>query len=299
LVLGFTVLVIAGGSVVRATGSGAGCGDTWPVCDGRLFPVDPAIETGIEFTHRLMSGLAILGVACLALWALAVFSRGHPVRRTAALALVFLILEALIGAVLVLYGWVDTDASLGRLVVVPLHLVNTFLLLGALALTAWWGSGRPLPAGERGSSIPIAVGLGALLAVGASGALNALADTLFPASSVAEGVRAEFGEAAPVLLRLRVIHPLIAIGLGLLVAWIASRLVIGRAGTASRLARLVLGLVLLQMVVGLVNVVLLTPLEVQVIHLLIADLLWITFVLLGAAVAAGERTPVANGEAVA
>lgn len=292
-VLAFNVGVVLGGAVVRATGSGDGCGASWPRCAGQIIPTNAGVETIIEFTHRATSGLAILGLVALVVVAFRAFPRGDLVRLLVLVALGFMVVEALLGASLVLFGWVDQDQSLGRLVVVPLHLTNTFLLLGSLALTAWWGSGNPPP--EKGRTRRelgwLVAGAALIVAVGASGALNALADTLYPAESLSEGVRAEFGSDSSLLLRVRVIHPLLAITAGLSVSFLATSLARGSSERTQRLAWIVGGLVFLQFFVGVANLALLTPLETQVLHLAMADALWITFVVFAASLR-GEKVAV-------
>src|ERR1017187_2983546 len=76
-VLAYNMLVVLWGAFVRATGSGAGCGNRWPLCNGVIVPHAPRIETIIEFTHRATSGLALVSVAALCLWAFRLFPRGH------------------------------------------------------------------------------------------------------------------------------------------------------------------------------------------------------------------------------
>jgi heme A synthase len=282
-VLTFTVLVVLGGAVVRATGSGDGCGDTWPVCTDRIFPVDPEVETIIEFGHRLMSGAAIIGIVVLFFWARRLYQRGDPVRIAASAAGVLIILESLIGASLVLFGWVDTDASIGRMIVVPLHLVNTSLLTGSLSLAAWWSSGNPPP--QRPASSPEAGrllwGAAALLVVATIGALNALADTLYPSDDFLSGVRDEFSTGAPLAVQTRVVHPVVAILVGLFIAYLVMNAP-ARSGTTGRLARLVAGLIVVQFAIGILNVLLATPLETQVVHLAMANAIWISYVLFSA-----------------
>src|ERR671937_2450642 len=135
-VLIYNVAVIAWGALVRATGSGAGCGQHWPMCNGQVVPISPAMETAIEFTHRATSGIALVLVAALVVCARRAFPRGHAARRAAGFSALFIVTEALLGAGLVLFGWVAKDASAGRGFAMALHLANTFLLLASLALTA-------------------------------------------------------------------------------------------------------------------------------------------------------------------
>lgn len=281
-VLAFTVLVILGGAIVRATGSGDGCGETWPVCSDRIFPVNPGVETLIEYGHRLMSGAALIGIAALFVWARRLYDRGDLVRWGATASAVLIVLESLIGASLVLFGWVDDDASIARLIIVPVHLVSTMLLLGALSLTAWWSSGNPGPRPDEhpAGTKRLAVGAAGLLAVATLGALNALADTLYPADDFLTGVRDELSSGAPFLVQARVLHPLLAILIGMGVAYLAVNM---RSGaTTRRLGRIVAGLVLVQFGIGITNVLLATPLESQVVHLAMANVIWIAYVLFSA-----------------
>jgi cytochrome c oxidase assembly protein subunit 15 len=292
-VLAYDVAVIAWGALVRATGSGAGCGNHWPTCNGEVVPRAPAIETAIEFTHRATSGVALLLVLAVVVWALRAVPRGHPARTTSVLALVFIVAEALLGAALVLFGWVVKDASPGRGWAMGFHLANTFLLLGSLALTGAWTSRQGTGAWRMpGKALSIAIGaaLGALLLTGVTGAIAALGDTLFPATTFGEGLGQDLQESAHVFLRLRVLHPfaaLFAAVLTVVAAWVAAARRERRLGRAS--AALMV-LVSLQLVAGVLNLVLLAPVWLQVVHLVLADLVWITLVVLaGWAIAPAEE----------
>jgi heme A synthase len=288
----FNVFVVLGGTIVRATGSGDGCGETWPKCGDQFIPPNATVETLIEFSHRASSFLAGLGVALVVVLALWFFKRGNLIRKAAVVSGAFLVLEALLGAALVIFGWVDADLSAGRLIVVPLHLINTFLLLGSLAVTAWWGSGFPQPSGQVDRSTKRLLILGGLviLVLGASGALNALADTVFPSESVVGDLSEKFGPTAPLLSNLRVIHPVVAIAGGLFVGWIGTTLSRNASDRSRRLSGVVILLIFSQFFIGIANIYLLTPLAVQVIHLMVADVLWIVYVFLGASLL-GERKP--------
>lgn len=283
-VLVFTVLVVLGGAIVRATGSGDGCGETWPVCADRIFPASPSVETMIEYGHRLMSGAAIIGIVVLFLWARRLYDRGDLVRWGATAAAVLIVVESLIGASLVLFGWVGDDASIARMIVVPLHLVNTMLLIGTLTLTAWWSSGNPGPrrAEDAAEAERLAIGAAGLLVVATVGALNALADTLYPPDDFFSGVRDELSSDAPFLVQARILHPMVAIVIGLGVAYLVLNMSGGTTHRTRRFGRVVAGLVLFQFAVGITNVLLATPLETQVVHLAIADAMWIAYVLFSA-----------------
>jgi cytochrome c oxidase assembly protein subunit 15/protoheme IX farnesyltransferase len=288
----FSVLVILGGTIVRATGSGDGCGDTWPKCGDQFIPPNATVETLIEFSHRASSFLAGLGVALVVVLALWFFEKGDITRKAAVVSGAFLVFEALLGAALVLFGWVDADVSAGRLVVVPLHLINTFLLLGSLAVTAWWGSGFPPPSGQidRSARRWLIIGAFVIIVLGATGALNALADTVFPSETVTGDLSEKFGPTAPLLSKLRIIHPVVAVAGGLLIGWIATSLVRFGSPRSRKLSLAVVLIVFSQFFIGIANIYLLTPLSVQVIHLMVADLLWITYVFMSVSLL-GERKP--------
>src|SRR5271166_3193195 len=205
--------VVLWGAFVRASGSGAGCGNHWPLCNGQVVPQAAEIQTIIEFTHRVMSGVAFFAVAGLWLWSLRIFPRRNRVRTMALASFCFLISEALLGAGLVLFDYVGANGSAGRALYLSLHLANTLLLLAALALTAWFSRE---PEGVTGQVPRIfAVALPLALLVSVSGAIAALGDTLFPASSLGEGIRQDFSGTAHFLLRLRVFHPALAVAAGI------------------------------------------------------------------------------------
>jgi heme A synthase len=287
-VLLYTVAVILWGAYVRATGSGAGCGAHWPLCNGEVVPRSAEFATLIEYSHRLTSGVALLGVVVLLVWTYRACRPGHPARLGAGLSMFFMVTEAAVGAGLVLFELVADNASMARAMFMAVHLLNTFFLLAALTLTAWWlAGGAPLVLqGRRPAVMALVVGCIALLAAGASGAVAALGDTLFPSSSLAEALAADLSASSHLLIRLRVLHPVLAVTAAFAVAVFAGRLARGRDGFAPRAARVVTVLLALQVGLGLLNVVLLAPVWLQLVHLGVADAIWIAFVLLGADVLA-------------
>jgi heme A synthase len=307
--LAYSVAVVLLGAFVRASKSGDGCGSHWPLCNGRVLPRTEHAATLIEFTHRLTSGVALLLVVALLAWALArhgasstasagareprgrlrqaLAARPWPAElRSAALAMAFMISEALVGAGLVLFGLVGDDASPARAVVLGIHLVNTFFLLAFVALTAWFASGGR-PVRLRGPDVLrplLGAALVGLLVLGVTGAMTALGDTLFPAASLREGVRRDFSSAAHFLERLRVLHPALAVALGAYLLVVAGAVLRHRSDEWSRrLARGVIALFFVQLGVGTVNLLLLAPVAMQLVHLLLADLVWLSVVLLAAA----------------
>jgi heme A synthase len=289
--LAYTVAVILWGAYVRATGSGAGCGEHWPTCNGVVVPRAPSVQTLIEFTHRLTSGVSLLLVVALAWWAWRVFPRGHRVRGAALASVVFIVMEALIGAGLVLFGLVADDASPARAVALAVHLANTFLLLACLTLTAAWADTPDTRAAGRTFTPAGVAALGACLAIGVSGAVAALGDTIFPAGSLAEGLAQDLDPTAHLFVRLRLHHPWIAVvgGLGLVV-W--AQRIRPRHDDLTGPASTVTTLVTAQLAVGATNVLLLAPVWLQLVHLLLADALWIALVLLGSRLADAQASRV-------
>ena len=283
-VLGYNIAVIMWGAYVRASGSGAGCGSHWPLCNGTVIPRSPRLETIIELTHRLTSGVALLLVVGLLVWAFRAYPRRSPVRYAAIASMLLIITEALIGAGLVLLEYVALNASIARAFWISGHLINTFLLLAALALTAWWASGIEPPRGRLKGAIPWSLGIAlvGLILLGVSGAIAALGDTLFPAGSLAEGIRQDFSSTAHLLLRLRILHPFIAavVGFGLIwTTWLVrERLTSPRV---RRLGAVLMAVVVIQLAAGVVNILLLAPIWMQLVHLLLSDVVWISFVLFG------------------
>lgn len=281
----WNVIVILWGAFVRATGSGAGCGAHWPLCNGEVVPRAPALETMVEFTHRLTSGLALVLVFALAVWVFRERRKGHPARPAAIATVVLILVEAAVGAGLVLFGLVAENDSVARALFMAGHLANTFMLLAALTLTAHWcTTDAPLRRDAlRRNGWVFGLTLVLLVIVGKSGAIAALGDTLYPAQSLLAGLAQDLSPTATVLVRLRVLHPILALAGTLAVAFTSARVLQSTdAPLAQRWAWVTAGLALVQVGVGLVNVILLAPVWMQIVHLLVADLLWIALVLLAA-----------------
>lgn len=291
-VTAYNIMVILWGAFVRASGSGAGCGSHWPLCNGEVLPKAEAVETAIEFTHRVTSGLAFLLVLGLLVWIIRRTAKGSQMRWFAWGAMIFMISESLVGAGLVLFEWVAGDTSLARVIVMGVHLTNTLLLLFTLTLTAWLASGRPALEWGRTGRVKwlLVIGFAGMLVMSAAGAVTALGDTLFPAATLAEGIEADFSPRANLLVQLRVWHPVLAVFVGFYLYSLARHL---RAATQDPLVR-VLGLVLMvlfgvQLMAGALNLVLLVPVGLQIVHLFLATLVWVSLTLLFAArLSAGE-----------
>ncbi len=285
LLLGYTLFVILFGAWVRITGSGAGCGDHWPTCHGELIPRSPRVQTIIEYTHRLTSGVLGPAVVALVVWAFYGAGRRRVVRTCASLTLLLVVVEALIGAGLVLRELVADDDSVARAIVVALHLGNTLMLTGAGALTAWFGAGRRWPGFQKPFAwrTPLLVGLAGVLLTSMTGAVTALGDTLFPVPPAVDGslfahVQGDLSAGMHFLVRLRVVHPVVAVIAAAFLLWLAGRSWVG-AGSR-RWARTLSALVWAQVLAGSLNVALRAPGWLQLSHLLLAQLVWIAAVLL-------------------
>jgi heme A synthase len=281
IVLGYTVIVIMWGAYVRATGSGAGCGEHWPTCNGEIIPRAPSLARIIEFSHRLSSGLSLLLVGGLVVWSRRVYAKGHLARRAAMWSLGFIVGEALVGAMLVLLQLVAGNDSVLRAVVIAIHLVNTFLLLfwltRVVVVANWdYGLSSEMPPAAARARFNVMLCMVSLIVTGASGAIVALGDTLFPVKSLAQGMAADFSPTAHFLIRLRVLHPVIAMvatGYILLQAFVLPR--VFSSLVSRKIGLIVAGLIVLQMCGGFLNLVLLAPVWMQLFHLMLADVTWI------------------------
>ena len=297
LVVFYNVLVILWGALVRATGSGAGCGNHWPLCNGEVIPVSPSAHTIIEFTHRMMTGGSAFFVLGLLIWTFRGTVKHQAARGFAVASGILLLNEAFLGALLVKLGYVTGNQSTGRMVMLSIHLSNTLLLIAALTLTAHFlGTGQRWAElrNRRGFGWAIA-GLAATIAVGVSGSVAALGDTLFPAATLRDAFAQDFAAGAPAILRLRLIHPASALIAAAFVLWLVAQSrrpgETGPRTERSALPMLVLGLLAVQFVLGIADVLLLAPAWMQLLHLLGADLYWVALVLL----AAETLWPVASG----
>ncbi|MBL91944.1 MAG: hypothetical protein CMH56_09070 [Myxococcales bacterium] len=279
----YLVFVILFGAWVRITHSGAGCGAHWPTCNGEIIPLQPSLETIIEYTHRLTSGLCgIFGLAMLA-FAGKRFGVRHRVFVAQALTLLFIIFEGAIGAGLVLKELVADDASSARAMVISLHLVNTFFLTGSAAAAAFFAM-KPVPHVSMSPQLAWMVrGTGAFMVlVAMAGAITALGDTLFPVA-VTEGtgffahIKEDLDVTSHFLVRLRIFHPVLAIIFALVVIMTGLRVfdeTKDQQVFVSKMGKALMHCTLLEVVVGSLNIFLGAPGYMQLIHLFFAQVLW-------------------------
>ncbi len=282
--LAYNLVVIVWGVFLRASKSGDGCGQYWLTCHGEVIPSAPELKTLIEFSHRVMSGIDFLVVLVLLIWALLKYSRGSQVRKFAVISFIFIVTEALIGAGLVLTGNTAETLTNSRPFWAIGHLINTFILLASLSLTAWLAySGKRLVLRSQSYvtllSICAAV---ALLLIGSSGVLAALSGMLFPVETLAEGLKQDFSSSSHILLRLRLSHPILSVIFGVLLIlfanWLKSKDVENRQ--LKRFAQAMMVLILVQLGFGALTLISHAPILMQLGHLFLADAIWITFVLM-------------------
>ncbi len=276
--LAFFVIVVLEGAIVRTTSSGGGCGAHWPLCNGEILPHHPKLATLIEFTHRSLTGVSTAMFALLVGWTFYATPKRHPARRTAVAAGLLLLSEAALGAVLVLKHMVENNTSGLRVVMQSVHFTNTLLLLGATAATAVLL--RPSlqtvthDTGVRRASL---IALLATILTGATGSLAALADTLFPSPDLRTALAADFAAHSPLLIRMRWMHP--AASFLAILATLALIAALRRCGARRSANLLALNLVL-QLVIGVGDVLLLAPTWIQMLHLFSADIFWISLVVI-------------------
>jgi heme A synthase len=292
-VLGYNLIVILWGAFLRASLSGDGCGQHWLTCNGEVIPTAPQFKTIIEFSHRLSTGLAFIFVLVLFVWAVAKIAKPSQVRKAAFASFIFIVVEALIGAGLVLTGNTAENLTATRPLWTAAHLVTTFSLLAALVLTAWLAGGKSFSFRNASNKFLLLLGIAVLgfLAVGMSGSVAALSSMLFPSASVSEGLAKDFSAASHYLLRLRVSHPILSISLGVYLVFLAGWLKFKMKDNNSikRLADFLTLIVLIQLASGALTFFLLAPVLMQLLHLLLADLLWIVFVLFAVSVLAQKN----------
>ena len=284
-VLAYNVVVILWGVFLRASKSGDGCGQHWLTCHGEVIPSAPQLKTVIEFSHRLTSGIAFIVVLFLVIWAFRKFEKGHIIRKTAVISFIFIITEALVGAGLVLTGNTAEALTAARPFWMAGHLINTFILLAFLSLTAWFASGGKSDFKFQPKVLLcLILAIVGILFVGISGSIAALSSMIFPSTTLAEGVASDFAETSHILLRLRVSHPILSIMVGVFIIFLAGWLksMAKDDSSVNRWANVLSILILIQFAWGAATLLTLAPIVMQLVHLFLADAVWIAFVLMSA-----------------
>ena len=267
-----SILSILAGAIVRATGSGDGCGASWPTCNGKVLPSLNTTSEIIEFSHRSISGILLIITLLLFIKSK---DQGTPSlhKKIINYLTFFVLLEALIGAVIVIYEWVGLNSSLPRIIAVPLHLVNTFALLAFYTLIFFLlrESENDL---ENFFDQRLKIAFILFFLTGATGSITALADVLFPSASFIEGLADDFDSTSEILTRLRIVHPIVSTVLSIFLFSESNRFknIFGINASTIKI------LVITGVVLGTLNVVSNIILPLSILHLLLADLLWITYI---------------------
>jgi heme A synthase len=290
-VLAYNVVVILWGVFLRASKSGDGCGQHWLTCHGEVVPSAPELKTVIEFSHRITSALDGFIVIGLLVWAILRWKSGKTetdarVLKMAIGSFLFVIVEGLLGAGLVLTGNTAENLTAARPFWIAGHLITTLVLLTFLTLTAWFASGgKPFNfRTEPKVKVFLLLGIFGFLLVGMSGSVAALSNMIFPSETLSEGITKDFSATSNVLLRLRVSHPILSIltsvYLIFLAGWLRKKAENNEAVT--RWSNVLSVLILTQIAFGAVTLLTLAPILMQLGHLFLADAVWISFVLLTA-----------------
>lgn len=292
-VLAYNIVVILWGVFLRASKSGDGCGQHWLTCHGEVIPSAPELKTIIEFSHRLTSGFAFIAVLILLIWAFRKFEKQNAIRKTAVISFIFIITEALVGAGLVLTGNTAETLTAARPFWMIGHLTNTFILLAFLSLTAWFASGGKTFNFRVPPKVLLCLGLAVIgiFFVGMSGSVAALSSMLFPSQTLTEGITKDFSATSNILLRLRIFHPILSISVGVglvfLAGWLKSKA--KENANVSRWSNVLSILILIQFASGAITLLTLAPIVMQIVHLFLADAVWISFVLLSASFLAEQN----------
>ena len=270
--LSLSIASILAGAFVRATGSGDGCGATWPTCKGKIIPALSDTSELIEFSHRSVSGV-LLVVTLIIFVKTRKLQKDSLVRTVTNFLTFFVIFEALIGAIIVIFEWVGLNSSLPRIIAVPIHLVNTFGLLGSYAILCKilqddLENIRPM---FNKNFILIS---SLFLLSGATGSITALADVLFPSASFIEGFLADFDRTSEVLTRLRILHPIISSALSI-VLFVYATGISNKYNVSVKPLKL---LIIIAVFLGVLNVLSNIVLPLSILHLAIADFLWISYI---------------------
>lgn len=285
-VVGWNIVVILWGVFLRASKSGDGCGQHWLTCQGEIIPSAPELKTIIEYSHRLTSFLAFVSVLILVVLVFRTFGKGTAIRKTAIGSLVFILTEALVGAGLVLTGNTAEALTAARPFWMAGHLLNTFILLASLTITARYAGGAG-PAKwdmvRRYGSV-MTVGALAVFVVGMTGSIAALAHMIFPSGTLGEGLASDLSPTSNILLRLRLLHPITAILTSVFLVFLAGwlRKESGKDRIVVRWSNILSLLVLGQIALGSLTLFTRAPIVMQVGHLFLADAIWLSYVMLAA-----------------
>ncbi|WP_246845914.1 heme A synthase [Bdellovibrio sp. ZAP7] len=272
----YTILVILWGAWVRISHSGDGCGDTWPLCHGQLIPEAQRGKTWVEYGHRLMSGIYGFVVIYFFWMARKLYPVGHFARKAAVATLIFMVTEALLGAKLVLFKLVTTNDTPYRAFVMALHQVNSFMLTGAVALAyaaAALNDTTPTPLAnyKKYKLLPWII-----VALGTTGAWAALSNSLFPTDNIMEGLLADLSSDSHYLIRLRGLHPVLAVvGAGSLALFFWLKAQTTENVLLKKKSVQMSVILIVQILFGFSTLFLHAPTWMKITHLCLAQVIWV------------------------
>ncbi|CAN5550475.1 hypothetical protein BH10ACI2_BH10ACI2_09310 [soil metagenome] len=305
-VLAYNIVVILWGVFLRASKSGDGCGQHWLTCNGEVVPSAPQLKTIIEFSHRITSSLAGIVIVALLIWAIRRWYtlRGEQdmrVLKMAVASFLFVVIEGALGAGLVLTGNTAENLTPERPIWMAAHLVNTFILLALITLTARYASGMPslkfrIPPKYL---VAVAIGVLAVFVVGISGSIAALSNMIFPSGTLVEGLAKDFSPTSNVLVRLRLLHPVTAIFTSVFLIFLTGWLAKERPSDkkVARWSNILSILVLAQIAFGSATLLMQAPIVMQLGHLFFADTIWISYVIFASGFLSSNNTGPHGGEA--
>ena len=258
----FTLLVIFWGAWVRLSFSGDACGKSWPLCNENLLPTDKSAL--IEWIHRSSSGLSIILIFILLVLSLKIYSPYHIVRVFSKSSFVLILIEALIGAFLVIYGLTGRNPENIRVFVLAFHLINSLLLVGSLSLCWRMSLWESYQINKPQIYFVVFFPFLAL-----TGNIASLAGQLFPSESLFHALSLDWLPSAHISLRLRPLHPLMAISFVFVLIWSSIfKKQLRYLGIA--------GFIVASF--GFMTLVSLSPLWMKVGHLILAYGFWVFFV---------------------
>jgi cytochrome c oxidase assembly protein subunit 15 len=289
LLVFYTLLVILWGAWVRISHSGDGCGDSWPLCNDQLIPQTNSAKTWTEFSHRFMSGLYGIWVLGIWLWVKFKVDPQSSLQKTKNLLLFFTFTEAALGAKLVLSGLVGLEDSIHRSFFMSLHMINSLALMAATYLCSLICKieiqdkelykthlSHFLSQTHRKKFILAGV---FLVFVFASGAIASLSTTIFPSSSLWEGLLMDFKANSHYLVKLRGSHPLTGLIAGLTsVALAYSLLMSGLHDQLRQQTSRFFVFSILQTALGILALLMLSPLPLKILHLTVGHLYFLSIV---------------------
>lgn len=281
LLVGYSILAILYGAYVRASFSGDGCGTNWPNCGQANFLPSGSLKSFIEFSHRVSAQLILPLTVGLYWFTRAKKPEYKETQRWLLWATFFTLVEGAVGAGLIKFGLTAYKDTVHRTFAMSLHLVTTFALLASLAFAALSSVYKERVEFKGQGAVLSIFSFGAFWTVilGISGAISALGTMLRVHDQVLEQA---LRPTADYLDRLRVAHPFVAVAALVSIVVCAGLVSAIRPYPMVRKAsRVLLGLFAVQMACGLLNIWIKAPVWMQVIHLLLADLIWMALVSVG------------------